>query len=308
MTRIAIDRVAGRSLANPGFTGLVHTAPNYTREGCGRELAQREPVIFGARRVELDSSERRHDWETLSDRSLVDALRARMPEAVDEFVRRFERAAARYARASEIEAGERAHWAGELLYEVAMTLRRSRGAPPRHLGAYVAGACRLRVQEMRAREAMYRTRIDDALADVHDDRLRLREVVVASLCSEYSLRDARGPDWEEPPLAPVLERLVTAIDEGISPDERRLLKWLGDQISYTTIAEWLGITRAAAVSRIRRLRSRLIDAAFRYGSALDRTERTEFARFLRRTGAVDEPRIAALQRVHNDDNSEDPER
>lgn len=253
-----------------------------------------------------------------------------MPEAVDEFIRRFEPAAARYARASEVEASERAHWASELLYEVAMTLTRSKGAPPRHLGAYVAGACRLRVQEMRASEATYRTRIGDALADVHSDTLRLRELVVASLCSEDSLRDARGPDWEAPPLAPVLERLVTALDEGITPDERRLLKWLGDQISYTTIAEWLGITRPAAVSRIQRLRSRLIDAALRYGSALDRAERAEFTRFLRRTGAVDAQRVLALhslgspptsvrkrgegrvssadQQVPNDRNSGDAER
>lgn len=202
--------------------------------------------------MERDSSERRRDWESLSDRSLVEALQARIPDAVDEFIRRFEPTAARYARASEVEVSERGHWATELLYEVAMTLTRRKGAQLRHLGAYVAGACRLRLQEMRATETAYRTRIGDALADVHSDTLRLREVVVASLCSEYSLRDARGPDWEAPPLAPVLERLVTALDEGITPDERRLLKWLGDQISYTTIAEWLGITRPAAVSRVRR--------------------------------------------------------
>lgn len=277
--------------------------------------------------MERNASERRHEWESLSDRSLVEALRARIPEAVDEFVRRFEPAAARYARASEVEASERGHWAIELLYEVAMTLTRSRGALPRHLGAYVAGACRLRLQEMRASEAAYRTRIGDALTDVHNDALRLREVVVASLCSEYSLRDARGPEWEQPPLAPVLERLVTALDEGITPDERRLLKWLGDQISYTTIAEWLRITRPAAVSRIRRLRSRLIDASFRYGAGLDRAERTELARFLRRTGAIDEGRVIALHssttrkmsenndlsitadpQTPNEDNPEDAER
>ena len=244
--------------------------------------------------MERDFSERPHDWKSLSDRSLVEALRARIPEAVDEFIRRFETTAARYARAAAIEASERAHWASEVLYEVALTLTRARAATPRHLGAYVAGACRLRLQEARASEAAYRTRIGEALADVHSDSLRLREVVVASLCSEYSLRDARGPDWESPPLAPVLERLVTALDEGITPDERRLLKWLGDQISYTTIAEWLGITRPAAVSRIQRLRSRLIDAALRYGSGLNRAERAELARFLRRAGAIDEQRVFDL--------------
>lgn len=262
--------------------------------------------------------ERRDEWRTVSDRVLIEGLRDGIPAAVDEFVRRFEHAAARYARATGVEAADRSHWAGELLYEVAMTLGRGTGPAPRHLGAYVAGACRLRIREMRASEDTYRTRLMDALSDVHEDNRAFREVVVASLCSEHSLRVAQGPDWEPAGLSHVLERLVGAFDVGITPDERRMLKWLGDQISYTQIAEWLGIARPAAVSRVRRLRLRLIETALRFGSGLEGGERAELARFLRRTGAIAEERVRALRGARagqeqdgplpNGDTTEDRER
>jgi hypothetical protein len=236
-------------------------------------------------------------WASASDDVLIDGLRDRIPEAVDAFIRRFEAAATRYARAAGVDATDRAHWVAELLYEVAMSLGRRSGAPPHHLGAYVAGACRLRIREERAHEATYRTRLADALSEVHNENSAFREVVVASLSSEHSLRQARGPDWEAAPLAPVLERLVSAFDEGITFGERQLLKWLGDQISYTTIAAWLGVTRPAAVSRIQRLRRRLIEAALRFGTGLERGERAELARFLRRSGTVAEERVRVLQGV-----------
>ena len=232
--------------------------------------------------------------DLVSDRELVARLRARDPDAIDEFIRRFEPLAGRYAHWLRISAGERNHWVAELLYDVALTLGRGKKTSPRQLAAYVAGACRLRALEHRARETAYRTRIVDALSDVHENASELREVVVTSLSSDRSLRDARGPEWEPPALAPVLERLVSALEDGISADERRLLEWLGDQVSYTDIAGRLSIARPAAVSRIQRLRIKLIGAALRFGSSLGRAERAEFVRFLRRTGAVSELKIVAL--------------
>jgi DNA-binding CsgD family transcriptional regulator len=235
-------------------------------------------------------------FETMSDPELVERLQARDSAAVNEFVLRFEPLVSRYARWLRVPEDERGHWVSDLLYDVAMTLSRGKNAMRSHLSAYVAGACRLRVREHRERQATYRTHILDALADVHAGPLGLREVVVASLASERSMRDARGPDWEPPPLAPVLERLVSALDEGVTPDERQMLRWLGDQLSYTLIAERLGITRPATVSRIQRLRLRLIEAALRFGASLDRTERADFVRFLRRTGVVAEDRVHAMEK------------
>jgi hypothetical protein len=245
--------------------------------------------------VQSDGARKLGSWETVSDRVLVNGLRARDPAALDEFIRRFEPAVTRYAGWSRIPLEQRAHWVGELLFDLAITLGDERRTPPRHLTGYVTGACRLRVRETRELEATYRTRIAAALADVDDNARAFRQIVVASLCSEHSLRQARGPDWEPAPLASVLERLVSAFDEGITEDERTMLRWLGAQISYTTIAEWLGITRPAAVSRIQRLRARLIEAAFRFGADLDLGERMELGRFLRRTGAVSEQRVLALE-------------
>jgi hypothetical protein len=60
------------------------------------------------------------------------------------------------------------------------------------------------------------------------------------------------------------------------------------------------------VSRIQRLRIKLIGAALRFGSTLGRVERTEFVRFLRRTGAVAEEKMDALS--PNDANLEEDSR
>jgi hypothetical protein len=104
--------------------------------------------------------------DLLSDRELVERLRARDPDAIDEFVRRFEPLVTRYAQWLRIEADERNHWVAELLYDVALTMGRGAKGRPRQLKAYVAGACRLRALEHRGREATYRARIVEALRDV----------------------------------------------------------------------------------------------------------------------------------------------
>jgi hypothetical protein len=69
---------------------------------------------------------------------------------------------------------------------------------------------------------------------------------------------------------------------------------LGQHVSYTTIAAWLGISRPAAVSRIQRLRARLIRTTLHFGSTLGASDRAELLRFLRRAG-VSEDRLLALR-------------
>lgn len=235
-------------------------------------------------------------WQELGDRALVDALREGQPEAVDEFIRRFEPLVTRRARWFRVPAAERSHWVGELLYDVAMTLTRGRGSAPQHLGAYITSACRHRIAAQRANDAAYRNHISEAVDDGDADAPAVREPVVTSVYSAGSLAAARGPDWERPSLSPVLERLASFFNEKIRADDWRLLDWLGSQISYTTIAQWLGITRPAAVSRIQRLRARLIDAALRYASTVDVADRAALIKYLRRTGAVAEERLIALEK------------
>lgn len=241
------------------------------------------------------------EWLSISDRALVDALRSGDVQAVDELIRRFEPLVARYAQLLGVAPSERGHWIGELLYEVAMTLGRGRAEPPRHLGAYVAGACKLKARQQRATESTYHRHIDaaaDALASTN-------EAAVLSLCSESVLRSARGPASDDIVLPPVLERLAGAFSEAITEDERLILDWLASQISYTTIATWLGISRPAAVSRIQRLRLRLIRAALGFGVSLERAERAELVRFLRRTGTVSDEQLRDVEQAASSAESEE---
>ena len=79
-------------------------------------------------------------------------------------------------------------------------------------------------------------------------------------------------------------------------DERRLLSWVAQRTSFSTIARMLGEQRSAIVKRVTRLRARLIEAALRFGESLGASERAELVRFLRRTGAYDPAALDALAR------------
>lgn len=258
---------------------------------------RREPALtispIGIAVVESNWGQKADRWQTIGDRALVEALRAEVPGAIDEFVSRFESLVLRYARQFGIAEADRAHWAAELLYDVAMTLSRGVGEPPYHLGAYIAGACRMHARRQRLRESKYEARVSEALNEIASSGER----VVLELCSESSLQAASGPESERATLPPVLERLVSAFEEGISEEERLLLHWLSCQVSYTTIAAWLGSKRSTVFDRVRRLRERLIEAGFRFGGQLERSERLELTRFLRRTGRISEERIRQLEKA-----------
>ena len=197
----------------------------------------------------------------------------------------------RYARSLRIPRSDQNHWTGEVLYEVALTLSRGRGPMPRQLAAYVTAACKYKAQRERASDLRYRTRVRDAAEEVAG----AGEYAATDTCSQASIRSARGPDYEDQPLAPVLQRLIAAFDAELSSDDCQLLSWLGQQISYTTIAAWLGISRPAAVSRIQRLRERLARLVVRFAKAASQLDRAELIRFLRRSDAVDEATIAEIE-------------
>ncbi len=227
-------------------------------------------------------------WRGIGDRALVGAIREGRSEAVDEFIRRFEEVVLRCARQLQIPHDERAHWVGEVLYEVALTLGRGQGPAPNHLAAYVAAACKRRGWRARTRAQSHEARVREAASEVYASS----EPAVLALCSEASLRLACGADWEMPELSPVLARLAATFDREISAEERDVLSWLGQHVSYTTIAMWLGISRPAAVSRIQRLRARLIRTTLRFGAGLDAADRAELLRFLRRAGVREAPLLA----------------
>ena len=229
-------------------------------------------------------------YSALSDRELIDAMRTRDTAAIVEFMRRFQRLAIVHAERLGVRSEDRRSWASEALYEIALVLCRRDTPVPRAPTAYLATAFRRR--EMAAyRQRMVREGLERGAAA---ETAGVDERALLGTCSQASIRATYGPAWEPAVLPPVLERLVSTLDEGVSAEERELLSWVGRRVPYSTIAEWLGINRSAAVKRVTRLRARLIEAAMRFGDSLDGSDRAEFVRFLRRTGAFDEVDLSAL--------------
>jgi hypothetical protein len=233
-------------------------------------------------------------YRNCSDRTLLDAVRALELGAIEEFIERFQHVALVQARRLRIPREERKGWVIELLYDVCAALARERrAAPPRSLVAYLITACKRKAFAALRDRALREVRERDAA----DDVAGTGERAVVTCASEYSLRAMYGPASEASELPPVLERLVSMFDEGVSEDERQLLSWLGQRIPYSTIAGWLGMQRSAVIKRVTRLRARLIDAALRYGEGLEPDERHELLRFLRRTGAYSERDLGSLIRL-----------
>jgi DNA-binding CsgD family transcriptional regulator len=232
----------------------------------------------GAERGDDDRSP--GSWRSVGDRALIAAIRRRRPEAVEELIRRFEAVVLRYASWLRVPRHERTQWAKAVLYEVALTLGRGRGSAPDHLAGYIVAACKRTERRAQTAARSYQARVDGALDEVGSSG----QLAALGVCSEDSVRLACGVDWEPARLSPVLERLTAALDAGLTAEERDVLSWLGQHVSYTTIAEWLGISRPAAVSRIQRLRTRLIGATLRFAASLGADDLAELLRFLDRAG------------------------
>ena len=234
----------------------------------------------------MGSSEReRHAqwWGEVPDPELVAGLRAGHLEAFDEFMRRFQRLVDLQARQLGVPVPERLHWVAELLHDVALTLARSRIPTRVSLAAYLIGACAKRARGTARASRLRAVHERASLSDV----AATGERAVTGLCSEASLRDARGPGWEPVVLSPPLKQLVSALDERLTPDERQLLSWRGQLVPYSQMAQWLGMSRGAVKARVRRLVRRLVDVSLCFGATLDLKDRREFLRFLRRTEVVD---------------------
>jgi DNA-directed RNA polymerase specialized sigma24 family protein len=159
---------------------------------------------------------------------------------------------------------------------------------PRSLVAYLAASFRKRslnsVRDLRRRRQLVESCAVDAGGST--------ERVIPSAVSESAVRASYGPRAESPTLSPAIERLALELEGGLSPDERRLVGWLGQRVPQREIAAWLGTTHGALRVRVTRLRARLRDAAFRHTNRLDGDERTELDRFFRRIDVVVPPSLA----------------
>ena len=225
-----------------------------------------------------------------NDNQLLQAMRRAEAPAIEEFISRFEPIVFQQARRFRIVSSERRAWVEEMLHRIALALARPDGTTPGSLTAYVMSSCR-----------------SNALRALRDDRRRLvrehsafvdlpanGEKAVVATCSEASVRFSHGPAWDAEPISPALVRLVAVFDKAFTESERRLLSWVGQRVSYTTIAEWLGENRSTVVKRVTRIRSRIRLASLAYAKSASPEDRCELLRFFRRTGVFTEAELVDM--------------
>lgn len=226
------------------------------------------------------------------DHDLVERIRQGERKAIRDFYRRFHPLLMQWAERCGVEAGLRDEAATQCLNNALLVLRRYTTPMPRSLSAYLVIALRNAIRNSRRAENRDALRHRIAVRE----GAALGEWVISESCSEHSLRASEGPDREQPTVAPVLERLASALEEGLSADERRILGWVGDWVPQSVIAGWLGIPYPTLRSRVLRLRERLREVAARYASALDPDEQRVLKEFFRRTATS--PRVRDVDR-HN---------
>ncbi len=237
-----------------------------------------------------DGRQRSARLAELSDLALVDAMRTGDEGAFEEFVCRFQLPVLLQARRLRVRPEERRQWVIDALYQAGTALCRRKAPPYGSVIAYLVTACKRKsLTDRRRRDVRERREIQCA------DDTSSGEGAVLSLCSEATVRAAYGADREQDELPPVLAWLVSMLCEATGEDDRRLLAWVGQRISYSEIAGWLGINRSAAIKRVTRLRARLGGATLRFARSLERRDRAELLRFLRRAKALDEPALRALE-------------
>lgn len=230
-------------------------------------------------------------YRKVGDAALVAAVRRGDTEAVDEFLERFQEVVMSQAKVSRVPPVEWRSWTSDLLCDVVVGLIGKTGASPLSIVAYLLTAARNKHRAAQREWSLHQQRLDERATGLGGE-----ERVLATACSEFSVRTTYPPDWEPAPLPPVLDRLVSAMESSINPEQRRLLSWAAQRTPFSTMARMLGEQRSTIVKRVTRLRARLVEVALRFGESLAAGERAELVRFLRRTGAYDAAALNALAR------------
>ena len=223
-------------------------------------------------------------YASMDDGELLAAMRRDEARAFTEFVRRHHRLLLRYARVARLDREDADALTMEVIEDTVLRLVGVSAVEPRDVRAYMVRAFHHRYLNLRraakAREGAMRSAARSGHAELDGQ-------VVAAACSESALRDARPRHLDEeraPTARGAVLRLGLALDAALSDDERRLLTWVGEHVPQRLIAEWLGVSFAAARQKLSRLRRRLRALADRHVAALDAEERCELEGVLRRTG------------------------
>ena len=215
-----------------------------------------------------------------TDQELIERMRRNETLAFHELFWRFQTLLVRYAKLFGVQPALREETVVETLNDAAVTLMKYSTRIPRSLVAYLVSSVRHRVGAS-ARSAR---RVAEGEREFNDE-LDSADVLARS-SSEASLRASRGPWGEASVLSPALERLASALDEGLTEEERMILDWVARWVPQRVIAEWVGMSHGALRIRVWRLRERLREAAVVYADHLSPAERLELKDFFRRTAML----------------------
>lgn len=218
---------------------------------------------------------KREGWRSQSDTAVIEGMRAGVAAAFNEFVERYQPFLLARARRAAMPEWESNDCVAEVLESVALHLIRPEVRPPSGVAAYLARALRNRIVDAA------RARASRAANELHaaDHGRPSYEGAVTSVASQYALESCQlDPPESASPVSPVLQGLVAALSEALTGEEQALLVWEGNLIPHRTIAQWLGISHAAATKRISRLRTRLRALAAEHEAILEPQARAEIRR------------------------------
>ncbi len=224
-------------------------------------------------------------WDAATaDATLVEGMCAGEERAYSEFVRRWQPLLSDAGRRQGIPAGVRDDLVTDVLVDAAATFGAGRPAP-RAMAAYLVAALRNRARNA-YRDAARRAAREGAAGEFDDGGASDLELVGRS---PFPAPDAAFEPGTGELTNPVLATLATALIQGLAPDDRLLLIWVGHRVPHRDIAAWLGLGRAAVAKRVERLRTRLRQAAVARLAHADPATRAELLRFFQRADIV--PRL-----------------
>ena len=182
------------------------------------------------------------------------------------------------ARKMSIPSGEHDELVTTLLDDVVLHLIESE-LPPRELGRYLISALRNRARNRHRDQKRQEVNHEDAYGEYGQTAQR----IVAECHSEYGMRAASSADAEpNAPLRSAVAKLAERSASELTQEEIIMMVGIGRHVPLRDLAAQLGMTYGAARVRLSRLRERFVNLAIQYVGNLERAEKKEIERFLRR--------------------------
>jgi DNA-directed RNA polymerase specialized sigma24 family protein len=218
-----------------------------------------------------------------SDVDIVLRMRTGNPADFERFVERFHPMLLDCARRAGIGQPERDDLVSDILTDVALHFLTPGAAAPRNPRMYLIASFRNRLlNEVRGnarRDNCIGGAVRDAAVDYADS------ADIAAGCSQAAVRESRGPGWESAAIPVAVRKLAIHLAEALTVEERQLLVAVAEDVPQRQVAEWLGLSHAAARKRLERLRGRMARVAVQFTGTLPPAEAHEVQKFFRRCDA-----------------------